>query len=164
MAPLILPDPEELAILEPNARTPKEEEYDAIVKACVRKRTPHRQKRPNANVVKYKGTRLYTVTTIAASDRFGGTRTVAVCATLKRAKTIVEKNMGDIYECSYMLVVIEAVVADWLYGGTLLENYWYKWYGPGGMKKGGGYKGSYKPIEIPEAYKNVFGFGIGLTV
>ena len=94
---------------------------------------------------------LFAITTIAKSDKFGGTRTPVVCTTLARAKEIIETNEGDIWESSYMLAVIEAVVPDHLYDYTH-ESYWYRW----DLEKK-----CYEAIECPPEYKNTMGFGVG---
>lgn len=129
--------------------------YKEIVNSVVLKNEDHAQEELPEDVRKYDGRRLYTVTTIASSVRYGGTRTVVVCSTFERAKEIVDANEGDIFEMSYYLVVIEAVVADWLYH-TLDEQYWYVWE-PGED----GQNGHYVPIEQPAAYVGTVGFGIG---
>jgi hypothetical protein len=118
-------------------------EYDEILASVVRKEahTP-----PALQGV------VFAVTTIARSERFGGTRTPAVCMSFERAREIVETNEGDIWECSYMLCVIEAVIPDQLYGTNGDYQYWYFW----DMKEH-----RYVPIETPERYQNMFGFGIG---
>lgn len=85
---------------------------------------------------------------------------MVVCSTFTRAKEIVEKNVGDIFECSYRLAVIEATIADRLYGGCLNERYWYCWKGSTDMRRGKG-EGGYVPIEEPEAYTNTMNIGIG---
>lgn len=131
----------------PRERTDAEKAYDEIVKSVVLKGA-HVPAELEAR------RRLYTVTTIASSARYGGTRTPVVCTTFERARAIVEKNEGDIFEFSYKLVVIEAVIADELYGGTLDEQYWYVW-------RGYGRTGRYEPIERPKAYEGTVGFGIG---
>lgn len=127
-------------------RTDAEKAYDAIVASAVSK-SAHVPRELEAR------RKLYTVTTIASSARYGGTRTPVVCTTFERAKAIVEDNEGDIFEFSYKLVVIEAVIADELYGGTLDEQYWYAWKG--------GRTDAYVPIERPQAYESTVGFGIG---
>lgn len=97
--------------------------------------------------------RWYAITTLAKNKRCGGTRTVAICATFERAREIVEKNEGDIWELSYNLVVIEAVLPDALYGGSPSdETYWYRW-----ERKAR----RYNPIETPPGFEQSFGFGIG---
>lgn len=143
-----------LASPKPHERSEQEKAYDAIVKSVIVKKGRHRQLKPSAQIVKHGGVRLYTITTIASSVRYGGTRTVVVCSTFRRAKEIVETNEGDIYEYSYRLAVIEATVADWLYGGFTNEQYWYVW-------EGTSEDGSYVPIERPKAYENISNFGIG---
>jgi hypothetical protein len=133
-------------------RTDAERAYDAITQSVVFKDAHVLLE--DRRVSEIAGDKLYTVTTIASSARYGGTRTPVVCKTFERAKEIVEENEGDIFEYSYMLVVIEAVMADTLYGGSTDEQYWYVW-------KGDGETGGYVPIERPKAYKNTVGFGIG---
>lgn len=135
----------------PGQQTAAEREYDAVV-ASVTGRAAHEQA-PAPRWLEEQGiARLYTVTTIAASARYGGTRTPVVCSSWERAREIVEANEGDIWESSYMLAVIEAVAADCLYGGGLDERYWYAW------DLG---EGRYRPVEPPAAYAGQCGFGIG---
>lgn len=125
-------------------RTDEERAFDEIVRSVVVK-DGHRQAPPTPEVVDYDGQRFYMVTTMASSRRYGGIRSPVICSTFQRAKEIVEKNEGDIYECSYSLAVIEAVVVDWLYGGLLNEQYWYVW-------KGSPEDGAYVPIERPARF------------
>ena len=95
---------------------------------------------------------LYAVTTIENRARGSAARrTPAVCMTLDRAKEIVEKNEGDIWECFYMYAVVETVIPDRLYSFSG-ERYWYEWNLD---------KGCYLSIECPEQYKDIVGFGIG---
>jgi hypothetical protein len=129
-------------------RSDAEKAYDEVIRGVKLKRKGHVQKPAVVGVV-----RLYTVTTIASSARYGGTRTVAVCTSFERAREMVEENVGDIFELSYRLAVIEGLIADHLYGGLDHEQYWYVWKGD--------QDGSYKPIEVPAAYENVVGIGIG---
>ena len=127
----------------------------AQVDACVRK-DKHEQAPMPAN---WDG-RLYSVTTIAPSARSGGTRTVAICRSFERACEIVETNEGDIWETSYQLVVIEALLPDALYGGSSHEQYWYRWHQPEHTEDP--YEsGKYEPIEVPYFYEHTLGFGIG---
>jgi hypothetical protein len=144
----------------PRERSESEKAFDNIVRSAKLKSSPHAQKpisKEHADHLQGEtgmaGQRLYTVTTIAASERFGGKRTVAVCSTFERAKEMVEQNEGDIYETSYQLAVIEAVASDWLYY-IIDEQYWYVW--DGDLDTGG-----YKPIERPEAYDGCVNIGIG---
>ena len=138
------------AALSPRTREDEdaERQYDDTVASCVEKPGGHVQWDKPDNVP----VRLYTVTTIAASARYGGTRTVVVCDSFEAARAIVEKNYGDIWECSYMLAVIEAVAANQLYR-HLDEQYWYRWVGDR--------QGGYQAVERPARYRNVCGFGIG---
>lgn len=142
------------ALAGPRERTDEEKAFDEMVAAVVIK-DGHRQAPPTREVHEHDGVRLYTVTTIAPiapSARYGGTRTPVVCSTFESAKSIVEKNKGDIFETTYRLAVIEAVVADWLYGGTLDEQYWYVW-------KGDYESGGYVPIERPKQFEGTIGIG-----
>lgn len=119
--------------------------YDEILASIVRKEK-HTQKPSQYE-------RIYTVTTIARDARHGGQRTPGIFTTFQAAQDVVEKNSNDLWENSYMLAVIEAVVPNWLYSsGLLMEQYWYFW--DNKLEK-------YVPIEIPEDYQNLFGFGIG---
>jgi len=133
------------------------ESFQTILDSCVTKANGHTQKLASAQFLKYEleGTtrRLYSVTTIAPSLKYGGFRTPVICDSFEKAKEIVEGNHGDIFELSYRLVVIEALAANWLYG-HLREAYWYRW-------EGSAAEGGYRPIEVPPAYKGVVGFAIG---
>lgn len=130
-------------------RTEAEKEYDAIVASCVRRPGGHEQKSAPPDTK-----RLYTVTTIAASARFGGTRTPVICDSFDEACDIVESNAGDIFETTYKLVVVEAIVPNALYGGDLDERYWWKW-------EGSHADGGYVAIEAPEALADRTGFAVG---
>ncbi len=132
-------------------RSDEERAYDEIVRSVVT-RDAHRQMPAPEDVLKHGGQRLYMVTTIASSARYGGTRTVVVCSSFERAQKIVENNEGDLFECSYELAVIEATVDGWLYGGLIHEQYWYVW-------KDGTGDGAYVPIEIPKAYVDQINIG-----
>lgn len=123
-------------------RTASEKAFAEIVSSVIVK-GPHEEVEPRTD-------KLFVVTTLAASPRFGGYRTVVVCRTFARAREIVETNEGDIYEYSYQLVVIEGTLADCLYGGCCDEQYWYVWR-----------EGRYVPIERPGAFAQVIGFGVG---
>lgn len=117
--------------------------YHARLEACVIKPGGHTQK-PGADP------RLYAVTTIASLPRYGGTRTPVVCDSFEAAKEIVETNMGDIYEYSYSLVVIEGVRPNRLYGCIFSEQYWYRW--DDGSKR-------YVAIETPPGWECISGHG-----
>jgi hypothetical protein len=136
-------------------RTASETEYDRRIGACVIKPEGHTQKPlPKELACRYRADkRLYTVTTIASSARYGGKRTPVICDSFDAAQEIVLKNMGDIWEYSYMFVVIEARVANHIYGGINDEHYWYVWVGD--------QDGGYQAIETPPEYANTCGFGIG---
>ncbi len=134
----------------------KEAEFDRMLARCRRKRGGHVQLPPpktTANAKRYKMTRLYAITTIAALPRYGGTRTVVICDDFSKARRIVEENHGDIYETSYDLAVIEATIANWLYR-PIHEQYWYRWYGT--REKGG-----YQAIHVPPGYEGTCAFGVG---
>jgi len=133
-------------------RTPREKEFDAIVASVVRKAAGHVQSIPPPYAHGEK--RLYSVTTLAASPRYGGMATPVICTTFKRACEIVEDNEGDLFETSYKLVVIEAFLADCLYSSVSGEQYWYVW-------EGNCEDGKYVPIERPEAYAMTCGWGVG---
>jgi hypothetical protein len=133
-------------------RTDEEKEFLEMVKAC-RPLEKHVQRTDRPDFGADEGPRLYTVTTIAPSNRFGGTRTPVICNNFERAREIVEENEGDIWECSYYLAVIEAVIPNYLYGSSYIhERYWYR-YNTDTER--------YEPIEMPERYENIYGFGIG---
>jgi hypothetical protein len=125
-------------------RTAQEKAYDALLEKCVYIES-HVQKPADK-------ARLYTVTTLASSPRFGGDRTPVVCDSFEIAKGIVERNDGDIWEASYDLVVIEAVLPNILYGCVIGEQYWYKWDHDAE---------AYRPIQCPPGKENIIGYGIG---
>jgi hypothetical protein len=98
---------------------------------------------------------IYTVTTLAGGQAYGGTRTVAACSSFEKADELIRGNYGDIFEHSYQLAVIEAVPLDSLYGGSFeSETYWYAWFGLAST-------GGYVPILTPTEYADAHGFGIG---
>jgi hypothetical protein len=132
-------------------RTDEEKRFDAIVESCVFKTHEHAQMPAPKEVAKQKGVRLYTVTTMSGSARYGGTRTVTVCDNFQRAKEIIEKNEGDLFETTYQLAVIDTIVAGWLYY-VIDEQYWFCWVGDAK-------DGCYKAIERPAAYENMIGVG-----
>ena len=130
-----------------------EEEFKNIVRNAVSIPGGHIQK-PQTEYLNM--TRLYTITTMASAPKYGGERTPAVCSSFERAKEIVEKNEGDIWEYSYDLVVVEAVLADFLYSSAyLMERYWWAWIDITGED------GCYKAIEEPSRFEHIVGFGIG---
>jgi hypothetical protein len=123
------------------------EQWLGILETCIVKPAGHIQVEGDAK-------RLYTITTIARSDRYGGMRTPCICSSFDIARDIVENNSCDIYETSYMLAVIEAIIPDVLYGSLPAEQYWYLWIGD--------YEtGKYIAVEPPDEFKNTTGFGIG---
>lgn len=99
---------------------------------------------------------IYTVTTIAGGEAYGGTRTVCACSTFAKADELIRGNYGGLFECSYGIAVIEAIPLDSLYGGAFgtPETYWYTW-------TGDARDGCYVPIETPAEYADECGFGIG---
>jgi hypothetical protein len=125
--------------------TRAEQAYDEVLKAVV-PCSSHEERR----VFDVAAARLYAVTTIAKSVRYGGTCTPVVCTTFEKAKKIVEQNIGDLWEHSFDLVVIEVFAPDRVYGALLDEQYWYCWRDD-----------HYQAIEWPEAYRGTIGWGIG---
>lgn len=128
-----------------------EQEYENILKSCVKKDTPHIKLEDDCT--KY----VYTITTIAKSNKYGGQRTPIVCSSFEYAVEVVSENNGDIWETTYNLAVIESVLIDCLYGSSYGERYWYIWERNGEDT----YDGQYVPIEEPEPFKNTYGYGIG---
>jgi hypothetical protein len=99
--------------------------------------------------------RIYAVTSIASRDVYGGTRTPVICDSFEAACEYVESNSMDLWENSYMLVVIEANVPNHPYGIGLDpagEEYWYRWNLEANR---------YEPIEKPKEYEKTVCFGIG---
>jgi hypothetical protein len=137
-------------------RTAEEKLFLEIVDSCVLREKEHVQKPCEGGLGKGLN-RVYTVTTFAGSATKGGTRTPIICSTFEKAKEVVESNMGDIWEYSYMLCVISGFHMDCLYGTPRVkkdnpepdtcdvesEEYWYKWVGEDTTK------GGYVPIEPP---------------
>jgi len=119
-------------------RSEEEKAYDELLKTCVLKSCGHSRLSLDDGLV-------FTITTIASSQRYGGTRTPIICSSFERAKEYVENNYGDLFECSYSLAVIEVIALDHLYNGDIKDSYWYKWIDDDG----------YRAIETPEAYKDV---------
>ena len=97
---------------------------------------------------------LYSVTVIAANKRFGGTRTPVMCNSFHKAKFIVEHNVGDLWEYSYHLCVIESVTPNSVYNISWIpsKRYWYKW----DLKKH-----CYIAICEPKEYARIVNWGIG---
>ena len=106
------------------------------------------------HVCQPKAGRIYTVSTIAESPSYGGTRTVAACGSFAQAEEIILGNYGDIFETSYGFAVIEEVELDLLYGGFDHQQWWYAWLGDAQT-------GGYRPIKTPAEYEHISGFGIG---
>jgi len=128
-------------------RTDQEKAYDTMLAACVYKAEHVQAPETDTN----KG-RLYTVTTIASSARYGGVRTPVICDSFARAKEIIESNEGDIWETTYNLIVVEGILPNMLYGGDLQERYWYKYDHEAG---------AYRPIECPPGREDIQGYAIG---
>jgi hypothetical protein len=127
-------------------RTEEEKAFDVLLTKCVWKEGRHKKQPLPKHFRKVR--RLYTVTTITSSQRFGGVRTPAICTTFKLARDFVERNAGDLFECSYSLAVIEAVAADTLYT-YLDEVYWYMWE----PSEDPEYTGRYREIEVPPGFE-----------
>lgn len=134
------------------SRNKQEAQYDEILSSCAKKPSGHQVKRTSTRT-------WYTVTTLAASELYGGTRTVAIFDGFAKANEFVLANTGDIWETTYMLCVIEATVPNSLYGQSWAgaerqrPAYWYRWYGND--------DGSYLPIHAPAVYCDLHGWGIG---
>lgn len=118
-------------------RSEEEKAYDELLKTCVLKPEGHTRSSLDQGYI-------FTVTTIAPSQRYGGTRTPMVCSSFDVAREYIENNIGDLYEYSYSLAVIEIIVVDHLYNGDIKDSYWYKWID----------KIGYQAIETPESFKN----------
>lgn len=114
--------------------------YDELLGKCILKPEGHVQKPAPEGCA----TRLYTVTTIAPCVRYGGTRTPVICDSFEVAKHYLDENLGNLFEFSYSLAVIEAVEANCLYS-HLNEVYWYMWVD----NKDDPAEGDYRAIEVP---------------
>lgn len=99
--------------------------------------------------------RVFSVTTIAGAAAYGGTRTVAICGSFDRACEMIERNEGDLFECSYEFAVIEEIYLNGLYGGSFdRAQYWYAW-------QGEAQDGAYVPISKPEQFADLGEFAVG---
>jgi len=92
--------------------------------------------------------RLYPVTTI---ERRFGHATPMIADSFEKANEAILSNLGDMFEGSYHLVVIEPIFANVVYVHPE-EQYWYKWID---------YDIGYQAIEWPEEYKLTCGWGVG---
>jgi len=125
------------------------EQYKSAIANAVVKTDGHKQmdnQYPNDD-------RLYTITTICYGDYFTSTRCVGVCSSFDRAVEIVETNEGHIWENSYDLVVVEAIVDNAVYGNIIGEDYWWVWEGDD--------DGKYVAIITPKEFDNTVGWGVG---
>lgn len=115
--------------------------FQEAIKNIKYKNSPHQYTSTNSKT-------LFAVVTLAnkLEDRIP-----VVCDSFDKANEIVVNNYGDIYEYSYSLVVIEEFILNKLYANSVNE-YWYYW----SLEDE-----CYKPIEKPEVYSNIVGFGIG---
>jgi len=133
-----------------------ESEYKEVVRNAVFKPEGHVEE-PSADYPEM--ARLYVITTIASLPMYGGERTPGICLSFERAREIVENNEGDIFECSYALVVVESVLADCVYGsGLIKERYWWVWHD---VTDHQGDDGCYRAIEEPARFNDTIGFGVG---
>ncbi len=123
-------------------------EFQKLVRGC-RPIEKHRLAPCAKTYKKYR--RLFSLTTLAASERYGGKRCVAIYDDFQKAQRAVFENHGDIFEYSYTLAVIEPIYANVLYSYSA-RAYWFRW-----SKK----KKGYEPIQTPERYKNTCGVGVG---
>jgi hypothetical protein len=94
--------------------------------------------------------KLYPVITIEKDSYHD--RCVGVFTKLDIAQSIIEHNDCDIHETNYEYAVIEEKETDTLYPSG--KQYWYQW-------SGDNETGKYVPVDCPEKYKNIAGFGIG---
>lgn len=104
----------------------------------------------------------FTFAVVTLTKPSGEDRCVALCSTIERARQIVERNEGDIWETIYRYVVIERRTLDVLYGDITGESVqeWYEWHGPKGWA-GVGKPGYVKLDSAPNIWKHAFGFVAG---
>lgn len=98
--------------------------------------------------------RVYAVTSLGY--KWHDSRTPVVCDSLESADKYVMANDLDLFENSYLFVVVEANKLNYPYGLGIgvpeINGYWYRWNFD---------KESYEPIEKPKEYESTICFGIG---
>ena len=124
--------------------------YTQAVKNAVRKPNGHEQM-PLAPEYGNESC-IYAITTICHGVHFYSVRTPGIATSFDEAKGLVESNAGDIWEYSYSLCVIEALLPNCVYGNVLGEMYWYVWDTS---------EQKYVAIEEPKEYMGICGWGIG---
>lgn len=125
----------------------KIDEYQAALDGAILKQNRHERPEQVADNA------LWAITTIAESRLYGGTRSPAIYTSFEQARDAIETNLGDIFETTYCLALIEPIIPNCLYGshGPVL---WYMWVGD--YETGG-----YQAIEEPPGYKDTAGYSIG---
>lgn len=137
---------------DPRVVTKAEAAYDAAEAAAVVK--PYGHVEAPEPETKPGGKRMYSVTTIAASARYGGTRTVMICDSFELARTIVETGGRQLWEHSYAFAVIESFYANRLYGGMYdRDQYWYRFTWDKSAPPGEYPNAHYQAIEKPEGMR-----------
>ena len=106
---------------------------------------------------RYMDYEIFTITTVpngALSDTLGDTRTVGYFPTREEANAAVLDNSMDMQEGRYMYAVVERSLPG-VYNYQC-EEQWYEW---GHDQESG--QDSYAPIEKPEKFRRVVGWGLG---
>lgn len=146
------------ALSAPREETPEEKAYDAAEENAVVIPGGHVEK-PNEYP---DAVRLYSVTTIAASRRYGGTRTVMICDSFDRAHEGLTKGAYFWWEHSYAFAVIEAIYANTPYGGhNPRDQYWFRFNWDKSAPPGEYPDGRYEAIEKPAHFEHHGEFAVG---
>lgn len=146
------------ALSAPREETPEEKAYDAAEENAVVIPGGHVEKPsvyPNA-------VRLYSLTTIAASRRYGGTRTVMICDSFERACEALAKGPMFWWEHSYAFAVIEVIYANNPYGGMCdRDQYWFRFNWDKSAPPGEYPDARYEAIEKPTHFERFGEFAVG---
>lgn len=107
--------------------------------------------------------RLYSVTTIAAAAKYGGTRTVMICDSFERARDALTKNAMYWWEHSYAFAVIESFYLNAAYGGFGFQRqqYWYVFAWDRSAPPGEYPDARYEAIEKPAFFEYHGEFAVG---
>lgn len=143
---------------DPSVRSDGEKTYDEALAATVLKPGGHVRTPTTESAGSPCG---FTVTTIASSARFGGTRTVVIADSFEEAVKALTESGGYFWEHSYMLAVVESFLMNQAYGGFVRERYWFR-FETGERDEAGRFAdGRYVAIEEPPGFERVGEFGVG---
>jgi hypothetical protein len=144
---------------DPRVRTEAEQEYDKAFENSVLKPEGHTEKPLSPD---FKGKRAYTLTTIASSVRYGGTRTVMILETFDEAVEAISGDRGEFWwEYSYGFAVIESFAMGYAYGGFHRDQYWFRYDKGERHEDGRFHDGKYVAIETPPEFEHVGQFAVG---